>query len=137
MLDFLSADVRRNPFPFYDEYRTASPVLYLQPFHFWLVFDYDGVKRTLEDHALFSSAAVPPGSAGKPLDWLIFKDPPRHSRLRALVASAFTPRMVANLEPRIRQISRELLDENVERGEMDLAADYSVPLPLMVIAEML
>jgi cytochrome P450 len=129
--------MRRNPFPFYDEHRAASPALYLQPLGFWLVFDYDGVKRTLEDHATFSSAAMPPGSTGKPLDWLIFKDPPRHSRLRALVACAFTPRVVANLEPRIRRISQELLDEHVERGEMDLVADYSVPLPLMVIAEML
>lgn len=134
---FFSESVRRNPFPFYDQYRAVSPVLYLEPFDFWLIFDYDGVKRTLEDHATFSSAAVAPGSTGKPLDWLIFKDPPRHARLRALVACAFAPRIVANLEPRIRQISRELLDENIECGEMDLAAKYSVPLPLLVIAELL
>jgi cytochrome P450 len=132
-----SEEMRRNPFPFYDKFRAVSPVLYLEPFDFWMIFDYDGVKRTLEDHATFSSAAVAPGSTGKPLDWLIFKDPPRHGRLRALVACAFTPRVVASLESRIRQISQELLDEHVGRGEMDLAADYSIPLPLMVIAEML
>ena len=129
--------MRRNPFPFYDQYRAASPVLYLEQYDFWMIFDYDGVKRTLEDHATFSSRAASPGSTGQPLNWLIFKDPPRHARLRALVACAFTPRVVANLEPRIRQISRELLDEHVEHGEMDLAANYSVPLPLLVIAEML
>lgn len=134
---FYSKEMRRNPFPFYDEYRAVSPVLYLEPFDFWLILDYAGVKRTLEDYATFSSAAVSPGSTGEPLDWLIFKDPPRHARLRALVACAFTPRVVANLEPRIRQISRELLDPNIGRGEMDLAVDYSIPLPLMVIAELL
>jgi cytochrome P450 len=137
VIDFFSADMRRNPFPFYDEHRAVSPLLYLEPFDFWLIFDYDGVKRALEDHATFSSAATPPGSAGKPLDMLIFKDPPRHARLRALVACAFTPRVIADLEPRIRQISRELLDPILERGEMDLAAEYSIPLPLMVIAELL
>jgi cytochrome P450 len=137
MREFFSAEMRRNPFPFYGQCRATSPVLYLEPFDFWMIFDYDGVKRALEDHATFSSAAKSPGSTGKPLDWLIFKDPPRHARLRALVACAFTPRVVANLELRIRQISRSLLDANIERGEMDLAADYSVPLPLMVIAEML
>lgn len=134
---FFSEEMRRNPFPWYDKYRAVSPVLYLEPFDFWMIFNYDGVKRALEDHATFSSAAMPPGSTGEPLDWLIFKDPPRHRRLRALVACAFTPRVIANLEPRIRQISTELLNENIERGEMDLAADYSIPLPLMVIAEML
>ena len=53
------------------------------------------------------------------------------------IAKAFTPRVVANLEPRIRELSRQLLDETIERGEMDLAADFAVPLPMLVIAEML
>lgn len=50
---------------------------------------------------------------------------------------AFTPRVVAGLETRIREISRALLDPFIPRGEMDLATDYAVPLPMMVIAEML
>jgi cytochrome P450 len=57
--------------------------------------------------------------------------------MRALIAKAFTPRVVVNLEPRIRELSRQLLDPLVERGEMDLATDYAVPLPMRVIAEML
>src|SRR5207248_5247804 len=69
--------------------------------------------------------------------WFVFLDPPRHSQLRALISRAFTPRLVSSLEPRIREFSRDLLDQTIERGEMDLAADYSVPLPMMVIAEMI
>ena len=42
--------------------------------------------------------------------------------------------MIANLEPRIRKLSRELLDQAIQRGEMDLAADFSIPLPMQVIA---
>jgi cytochrome P450 len=45
--------------------------------------------------------------------------------------------MVANLEPRIRKLSRQLLDQTIERGEMDLAADFSVPLAMKVIAGMI
>jgi cytochrome P450 len=45
--------------------------------------------------------------------------------------------MVANLEPRIRELSRELLDQTIERGEMDVALEFAVPLPMRVIAEML
>jgi cytochrome P450 len=129
--------MRRNPFPFYDEFRSASPVLYLEPYDFWLIFDYDGVKRALEDHATFSSEARTPGTTGKPFDWMIFNDPPRHAKLRALINRAFTPRIVADLEPRIRRMSSELLAINLARGEMDLVADYSAQLPMMVIADLL
>ena len=62
-------------------------------------------------------------------------DPPDHTRLRALVHKAFTPRMVENLRPRIQQIADELL--NAMHGEVDLIASYAFPLPITVIAEML
>src|SRR5438874_2215706 len=94
-----------------------------------MVFDYDGVKRLLSDPETFSSRYGP--------GWLVFLDPPRHTKLRALIAKAFTPRSVAALEPRIRELSGNLLDQTIERGEMDLAADYSARLPMMVIAELL
>src|SRR5260370_29606337 len=68
---------------------------------------------------------------------MICFDPPRHTKLRALIMRAFTPRVVANLEPRIRELSRQLLDQTIERGAMDLAEDFSVPLPMLVIAEMI
>jgi cytochrome P450 len=137
MNEFFPAELRRNPFPFYDAHRESSPVLHLEPFDLWLIFDYDGVKRALEDHETFSSRARPPGSTGKPFDWLVFNDPPRHAKLRALVSRAFTPRIVADLEPRIRQISSELLGPILDRGQMELVADYSSQLPVMVIAELL
>ena len=135
MMDFFSDETRRNPYPLYEQLRSTSPVLRNAHSDFWMVFDYEGVWRALNDPATFSSRAAPPG--GGALDWFIFFDPPRHTKLRALVSQAFTPRSVANLEPRIRDISRHLLDRVIERGEMDLAADYAVLLPMTVIAEML
>jgi cytochrome P450 len=68
---------------------------------------------------------------------MIFADPPRHTKLRALVSRAFTPRSSAALEPSIRQLSGELLDRVTGRGEMDLVADFAAPLPMLVIGEML
>jgi cytochrome P450 len=135
MNEFFPAELRRNPFPFYDARREVSPVLHLEPFDLWLIFDYDSVRRALEDHATFSSQARAPGE--KPFDWLVFNDPPRHSKLRALVSRAFTPRIVADLEPRVRQMSCDLLEPQLDRGEMELVADYSSQLPVMVIAELL
>lgn len=137
MMDFLSGDIRRDPYPLYARLRETSPLLHDARTGAWMVFDYDGVKRALQDHASFGSSTATPERTSP--DWFIFADPPRHTRmraLRALLARAFTPRSVAALEPRIRWLSRALLDRAIERGEMDLAAGFSGPLPLLVIAEM-
>ncbi|HWY46236.1 MAG TPA: cytochrome P450 [Bryobacteraceae bacterium] len=134
-MNLFSDEMRRDPFPAYDQMRSHSPVLHVPPLDLWMIFDYEGVKRALNDHEAFSSSMFTARRANP--EWFIFFDPPRHSKLRALVMRAFTPRVVANLEPRIRELSRELLDQRIEHGEMDLALDYSVPLPMMVIAEML
>ena len=128
-MNFSSPEIRRDPFPVYDQIRSASPVFREPATGLWMVFDYDGVNRVLNDHDAFSSKYGP--------DWLILSDPPRHTKLRALLSKAFTPRSVANLEQRIRQLSRSLLDQTTGRAEMDLAADYAIPLPMLVIAEML
>jgi cytochrome P450 len=64
-------------------------------------------------------------------------DPPRHRQLRNLVSQVFTPRMVAQLEPRISAITNDLLDNVAAAGEMDVVRDLAYPLPVTVIAELL
>jgi cytochrome P450 len=138
-MNFFSEEIRRNPYPLYEQLRGHSPVLHDPTTNMWMVFDYESVKRAVSDHETFSSSLADTANRHTP-DWLIFQDAPRHTRLRAIIMQAFTPRSVANLETRIRDLSRNLLDQMVERahgGEMDLATDYSVPLPMMVIAEMI
>jgi cytochrome P450 len=147
MLNLFSAEMRRNPYPVYEQIRSRSPVLYYEPLDLWMIFDYEGVKAALADPATFSSRATPPGSSGPPPDWFIFYDPPRHTKLRGLVQRAFTPRVIASLERSIRQLSKELLDQAIERGAanseggsartMDVADDFSVPLALRVIAALI
>jgi cytochrome P450 len=137
VIDLFSVRMRRDPYPAYDLVRAASPVFHLAPFDLWMIFDFERVKRVLVDHDVFSSdLSIAPGHKN-PGEWFIFFDPPRHTKLRAIIAKAFTPRVVANLEPRIRELSRAILDETIERGEMDLVADFSAPLPMRVIAELL
>jgi cytochrome P450 len=133
VLEFLSADVRRNPFPLYEQLRRVSPIVHDARSGVWMIFDHDGVKRVLNDNEAFSSNVM----RGTTAKWLVFQDAPRHTKLRALVMSAFTPKTVSSLEPRIRRLSGELLDWVIEQGEMDIVSDYAVPLPMMVIAEML
>jgi len=82
---------------------------------------------------------IPEGDDGfyEKLPLLITTDRPRHTQLRALVNRAFTPRRVARLEPRIRDIARSLLDGVEGRREFDLVREFSGPLPTIVIAELL
>lgn len=68
---------------------------------------------------------------------LISADPPLHGPLRNIVNRGFTPRRIAALESRIREIARASLDGVREKGELDLVADFSIPLPVTVIAELL
>jgi cytochrome P450 PksS len=68
---------------------------------------------------------------------MLNRDPPDHTRLRALVQQAFSPRLVEGMRGRIETLADELLDRVKRRGRMDLIADYALPIPTTVIAEML
>ena len=70
---------------------------------------------------------------------VISSDPPQHSKMRNIINRGFTPRKIAALEPRIREIARDLLDRPLggEAGSFDLVGDYSIPLPVQVIAELI
>lgn len=132
---FFSEGMRRDPYPLYAQVRGAAPVLAIPGTEIWLLLDHEDVKRALADADTFSSDMTTAGRTNP--GWFIFFDPPRHTKLRALVLRAFTPRVVAGLEPRVRALSQELLDAVVERGEMDLVRDFAVPLPTRVITELL
>ena len=124
--------------------RATQPVFQRPDWGGWQVFRYADVSRVLSEHATFSSdarrMAQLEGSQGDadPLGSSILQmDPPRHRQLRNLVSQAFTPRMVAQLEPRITAITNELLDHVTAAGEMDVVRDLAYPLPVTVIAELL
>lgn len=132
MVNIFSDEVRRNPYPLYDQMRSLSPLLYVPPpFDGWLVFDYDSVKRALNDHELFSSRVPAPSN------WFLFFDPPAHSKLRGLISKAFTPKSIAAIESHIRELSGQLLKQALRQTEFDLAAGLSIPLPMKVIAGMI
>ncbi|MBO0685842.1 MAG: cytochrome P450 [Candidatus Dormibacteraeota bacterium] len=119
----------QEPFIWYRSMREATPVARDPRNGGWMVFSYSDVQRVLSDHEHFSSAL---GRMS-----IVHTDPPRHRKLRNLVTQAFTPRAVEALRPRIEQITHDLLDQVSQLGEMDLMRDLAVPLPVIVIAEML
>jgi cytochrome P450 len=120
------------------EMREGQPV-WRDQYSMWHVFRYADVERLTSDPELFSSNAtrLMPSMRTMTEGMLTQIDPPLHRKLRRLVSQAFTPRVVAALAPRIREVTDELLDAIGGAEELDLVAELAYPLPVIVIAELL
>jgi cytochrome P450 len=139
-----------DPYPAYRELRESDPVHWgvAGDAHWpgtWYLLAHDDVVAALKDARLGREVwrvlpAMQPSA--QPLDamkanWMILRDPPQHARLRSVVVKAFTPRVVERMIPRIDALADEVLAPLVQRGEMNVIADFARVLPVMVIAEML
>ncbi|ULL16288.1 cytochrome P450 [Paenibacillus sp. H1-7] len=132
MEELNTPEKRLLPFTIYNNLRTTTPVRYDESRGCWDVFRYEDVHRILKDPATFSSVRK---LAER--DTILTMDPPRHTQMRALVNKAFTPKVVNDLAPHIASITQELLDAVASKGQMDTVHDLAVPLPVIVIAELL
>lgn len=156
-VDVASPEHHADPFPFYAELRRRAPVCRI-PLRggglrgdrsAWLITRYDDVAATLKDERFVkdrASVSTDGDDSGEP--WtpsfvrpltrnMLDRDPPDHTRLRALVQLAFTPRRIERMRARIEELTAELLEDPLRRGKMDLIDEYALPLPMTVIAEML
>jgi hypothetical protein len=127
-----------DPYPIYRELRDRAPLHWSEARGLWILSRWADVHAVLLDPGRFVSSrgTVPSGFVSeKPM--LITQDPPQHTRLRRAVQRAFTPRRVAALEPRIREICRELLGALDGSRELDAFEAYINPLPFYVIGELL
>lgn len=129
-----------DPYPAFSRLREDQPV-YLEPdFGTYALTRYDDVYGALRDHQTFSSAqGISPGlrSSGALFTTMIMMDPPRHTRLRALVIRAFTPRVLALLEPWLVRLVDDLIDAFPDSGEVDVVEQLTVPLPVTAIARVM
>lgn len=149
----LTPEAVRDPYPLLAEMRRTEPVQYSERFRSWFVLRHDDVSEAFRDPR-FSSDRISGFVEAKLQDpsvdeglrrtfavlarWMVFKDPPDHSRLRRLVSRAFTPRAVEEMRGRIEHSAQDLLDDIVEAGgEADLVSAFAFPIPAIVIAEML
>jgi cytochrome P450 len=134
----LFPEVREDPYPYYEALRRDEPVYRVDALGVYAVSRYEDVLYVLMHPELFSSTGMPTFNiGGEPVATVINTDPPDHVRLRSIVNRAFTPKIVADLEPRIRAITGELIDAVAPAGEMDLIGDLAMPLPVRIIAELL
>jgi len=155
--DIWSAKARANPQALYEQMRAEAPIYRavgpMSGNNFWFFTRYDDCMAILKNDEKIGKEFrkhLPVEVANKwgpppdPNDvfevinhHLLDLDPPDHTRLRALVHKAFTPRVIENLRPRIQEIADDLLDRMEGVGKADLINTFSFPLPITVIAEML
>ena len=136
--DPYDADITADPYPVFERLREEAPLYYNEAYDFWAVSRYEDVEKGLVDARRFISGKggilelikadidMPPGT-------LIFEDPPTHTIHRRLLSRVFTPRRIAELEPKIRAFCAESLDPLVGAGGFDFIADLGAQMPMRVI----
>ena len=137
-----------DPYPVMARLRAAGRPLWHEGMGLWLAFGHADASAVLRDRRL-GRVFVPraPADLWDTFNWLhadsiLDSEPPKHTRLRALVAKAFARGHIERLRPRVSDLAGGLLDEAAARaaaesGVVDLIADYAEPLPVLVIAELL
>jgi cytochrome P450 len=132
-----------DPYPVYAELRARAPLYRNEEIGFWALSRHEDVLAALRDFELFSNrfgVSLDPGASHAGADAtmsFLAMDPPRHTRMRALVSSVFTPRRVAGLEPHVRELARGYLDGFADAGSCDFIQDFAGRLPMDVVSEMI
>jgi cytochrome P450 len=136
--DPTSWEIQEEPYPVYQWLRDEAPVYHNEKMGFWAISRFQDVwDATLDWRSFTSIYGQTLEKTGSTLPMLISMDPPQHTRVRTLVAKAFTPRRVAAMEPIVRQITRERL-AGLEPGmQIDLFEQLASSMPMDVISTML
>jgi cytochrome P450 len=131
-----------DPYPTFRRHREEAPLYYNEPHDFYALSRYEDVERAAVDRDTFISGRggilelikadieMPPGV-------VIFEDPPTHTIHRSLLSRVFTPKKVAALEPKIRELCAQSLDPLVGTGGFDFVADLGAVMPMRVIGMLL
>ena len=142
-VNLFAPEVRSDPYPTYARLRRDAPVQQVEPMGLWAVSRYQDVEYVLKNPQVFSSSGFeallkPAWLPHNPIgDSILVKDGAGHAKLRALLSRAFTPKSIARLEVRIREIAAALAGRLSTLGEADFVAEFCSPLPGRVIAEII
>jgi cytochrome P450 len=139
-----------DPYPFFAEYQRRTPVFYSPSLDYWVLTRYADVRAAFRDTTVYSAAnalsPIQPRTADaaaimaggfRSVPTLTNTDPPVHTRARRIANLAFTPRMVAGLEPFIRELAVRLIEERLPAGEADIVRALTWELPALVIFHVL
>ena len=142
--------VLADPFPLYKRLRDEDPAHWSPRLKAWVLTRYEDVRRVCLDSTMSSDrlrpffATLPPPEAAKLAElaryltlWMVFRDPPEHTRLRRLAGKVFNVRSIHALRPNVEALTHRLLDCLEGKEEFDFIADFAGPLPALVIMDML
>jgi cytochrome P450 len=140
-------DFAADPYPAFARMREDSPVCPVTSARFdsYLITGFDDAKAALTDPRLSKDLYGPgqhylkifgPNSEALNKN-MLNADPPEHTRLRRITSQAFAPRRIEALRPRVARIVDDLLDKIIPQGQSQLMHDFAIPLPMMVISELL
>lgn len=149
---FLVGDYFKNPYPIYRQLLEKSPIFWSEIARAWIVSPFDEVENGLNSDNVFNQSERMTKASShltkEQLDtlphiltnlsnWIVFQDPPAHTRLRRLISKSFTPRSLVAFEPKIEKIVGDLLDNAMSKEVFNLVDDFSFQLPAIVICELL
>ncbi len=135
----------RDPYPMLQRMREEDPVHFFAPAGTWFLTRYADIWSLMRDPRALSLPAdqMSIGGGKKPAEgpfqramrnWIVLLNPPDHTRLRNLLNKSFTPRVIARIDERVAEIADELLDDVLQKREVDLMREYTNPLPMLVVA---
>ncbi|CCW07882.1 MULTISPECIES: cytochrome P450 family protein [Bacillus] len=150
-INLASAQFKEDAYEIYKESRKKQPILFVNQVEIgkeWLITRYEDALPLLKDNRLkkdwtnvfsqdIKNMYLSVDNSDHLTTHMLNSDPPNHSRLRSLVQKAFTPKMIAQLDGRIQRIADDLISNIERKGTLNLVDDYSFPLPIIVISEML
>ncbi|MEZ5141701.1 MAG: cytochrome P450 [Acidimicrobiales bacterium] len=149
LLSLFTPESRTDPYPLYRYLRQTAPV-YESPADpgTFVLTRFADCEAVLRDTRWSSNPVHRPVAGGEEADFrtgltdtganvLLVLDPPDHTRLRKLVSTAFTPRRVEALRPRVQALVDEILDRAAETGELDVVHDLGFTVPVTVICELM
>lgn len=134
-----------NPEGIWAQMQEVSPVHYIRARYvedFWVALSHDAIRVVLKDSATFVSSQgmrldhEPNATAAAADKMLIVTDPPRHGKIRRIINSAFTPRMVARLDQRMRTVAASAVDAALDAGQCDFV-QVAATLPVSMMSDML
>jgi cytochrome P450 len=140
--DPYDVEIDRDPYPTFRRLRDEAPLYYNEPHDFYALSRFEDVERALVDRDTYISGRggilelikanieMPPGV-------VIFEDPPTHTIHRSLLSRVFTPKKVAALEPKIRELCAQCLDPLVGSDGFDFVTDLGALMPMRVIGMLL
>lgn len=150
VFDPSSPEIRADPYPAYERLRSAAPVHWSPAVRGWVALRYTDVQQILHTAGMSADRITPfykslssDGQSKVEIlvhylgRWLVFRDPPDHTRLRGLIARAFTPKAMATIRPNVLAITTHLMQSVEGRANIDLVNDFANLLPAFVIMDML